>query len=60
MIEYYKNGQEWGDGGIQEVINKIYRINKRDEVLNNFVKEAVKKIEVNKYIQSQKKLNPYS
>ena len=29
-------------------------MNKRDEVLNNFVKEAVKKIEVNKFIQSQK------
>jgi len=25
-MEYFKNGQDWGDGGIQEVIDKIYRI----------------------------------
>ena len=28
LIEYFKNGQNWGDGGIQEVVDKIYRISK--------------------------------
>ena len=37
LIEYFKNGQDWGDGGIQEVVDKIYKINKREEILNKFV-----------------------
>ena len=59
LIEYFKNGQNWGDGGIQEVVEKIYKINKREEVLNNFVNEAIAKIEIKKYFQSRKKLPPY-
>ena len=59
LIEYFKNGQNWGDGGIQQVVDNIYRINKRDEVLNNFLKEAILKIEIKKYYQSQKKLPPF-
>ncbi len=59
LIEYFKNGQNWGDGGIQEVVDNIYRINKREELLNNFIKEAILKIEINKYNQSRKKLPPF-
>ena len=58
LIEYFKNGQNWGDGGIQEVVDKIYKINKREEILNNFVKEAISKIEIKKYYQNLKKLPP--
>ena len=28
LIEYFKNDQNWGDGGIQEVVENIYRLNK--------------------------------
>ncbi|KGF87881.1 Small GTP-binding protein domain [Prochlorococcus marinus str. GP2] len=56
LIEYFKNGQDWGDGGIQEVVDKIYKISKREEILNNFVKEAIAKIEIKKYFQSNKRL----
>ncbi|MDC3052527.1 DUF697 domain-containing protein [Prochlorococcus sp. AH-736-A13] len=56
LIEYFKNGQDWGDGGIQEVVDKIYRISKREEILNNFVKEAISKIEMKKYFKSNKSL----
>ena len=59
LIQYFENGQNWGDGGIQEVVDKIYKINKRGEVLNNFVEEAISKIEIKKYLQSQKKLPPF-
>ena len=58
MIEYFKNGQDWGDGGIQEVVNKIYKLSKREEILNNFVKEAISKIEIKKYFKSKKSLPP--
>ena len=59
LIEYFKNGQDWGDGGIQEVVEEIYKINKREDILNNFVKEAISKIEIRKYFESNKKLPPF-
>ena len=59
LIEYFKNGQDWGDGGIQEVVDKVYKVSKRNEILNNFVKEAVSKIEIKKYFKSNKRLPPY-
>ena len=59
LIEYFKNGQDWGDGGIQEVVDKIYRISKREEILNNFVKEAISKIEIRNNFKSNKSLPPF-
>ena len=59
LIEYFKNGQDWGGGGIQEVVDKIYRISKREDILNNFVKEAISKIEIRKYFKSNKSLPPF-
>ena len=47
------------DEGIQEVVDKIYRISKREDILNNFVKEAISKIEMKKYIKSNKSLPPF-
>ena len=57
---FFKNGQNWGDDGIQEVVNSIYRINKREEVIKNFVREAVNKIKEIKYGELDKKLPPFS
>lgn len=59
IIEYFKNGQNWGDGGIQEVIEDIYKLNKREEILNKFIVEAVNKIRINESDQYQLKLPPY-
>ena len=59
LIEYFRNGQNWGDRGIQEVVDNIYRINKREELLNSFIKEAILKIEINKDYQSSNKLPPF-
>jgi len=60
LVEYFKNGQDCGDGGIQEVVDKIYRISKREDILNNFVKEAISKIEMKKYFKSNKSLPPFT
>ncbi|MBO6973759.1 MAG: GTP-binding protein [Prochlorococcus marinus CUG1434] len=60
LIEYFKNGQDWGDGGIQEVVDKIYKISKREDILNNFVKEATSKIEISKHLKSKKSLPPFT
>ncbi len=59
LIEYFKNGQDWGDGGIQEVVDKLYKISKREEILNKFVKEAISKIEIRKIFKSKKSLPPF-
>ena len=59
LIEYFKNDQDWGDGGIQEVVDKIYKINKREEILNKFVKEAISKIDINKNFKNNKSLPPF-
>ena len=59
VIEYFNNGENWGDGGIQEVIEDIYKLNKREEILNNFIKEAINNIRINEDTQSQRKLPPY-
>ena len=59
IIEYFNNGQNWGDNGIQEVIEKIYKLNKREETLNKFIKEAIEKLRVKEGNQSQAKLSPY-
>ena len=39
--------------------SKIYKINKREDILNNFVKEAISKIEIRKYFESNKRLPPF-
>ena len=59
LIEYFKNDQNWGDGGIQEVVDKIYQINRREDILNKFVKEAISKIEINKNFKTNKSLPPF-
>ena len=58
--KYFKNGQDWGDGVIQEVVDKIYRISKREDILNKFIKEAISKIEMKKYFKSNKSLPPFT
>ena len=59
IIEYFNNGQKWGDGGIQEVIEDIYKLNKREEILNKFIKEAINKIKIKENNKSQRKLPPF-
>ena len=59
LIEYFKNDQSWGDEGIQEIVQKIYRLNKKEETLNIFINEAISKLKIKKDNQSFKKLPPY-
>ena len=59
LIEYFRNGQDWGDGGVQEIVNKFFKLNKKEEILKQFVKEAISKIELNKRYKNDKKLPPF-
>ena len=58
VIEYFKNGKKWGDDGIQEVIQYIYNLNKREEYLNKFITEAIYKIRIRGDSGAQRKLPP--
>ncbi|CAE19375.1 conserved hypothetical protein [Prochlorococcus marinus subsp. pastoris str. CCMP1986] len=57
--KYFNNGKNWGDGGMQEVIEDIYKLNKREDILNNFIREAINNIRVYDDSKSQRKLPPY-
>ncbi len=57
--KYFNNGKNWGDGGIQAVIEDIYKLNKREDILNNFIREAINNIRINEDSKSQRKLPPY-
>ena len=56
--EYFKKGQKWSEGGIQEEVNKIYQLNKRAEFLEDFIKEAINKINLKNNLNINKKLPP--
>ena len=44
FTEYFRNDQDWGDGGITEVVQKQFQLNKRDQFIKLFVKEAIAKV----------------
>jgi len=44
FIEYFRQDQDWGDGGITEVVQRQFQLNRRDEFIKSFVQEAVAKV----------------
>ncbi len=60
FIEYFEKNQSWGDGGIQEIVQNLYEINKREDLLKDFLKEALKKINLKDNSIRKKQLPPYS
>lgn len=44
FIEYFRQDQDWGDGGITEVVQRQFQLNKRDEFVKAFVQEAIAKV----------------
>jgi uncharacterized protein len=44
FIEYFRQDQDWGDGGISTVVQRQFELNRRDEFIKAFVKEAVTKL----------------
>tara|TARA_Y100001970_G_scaffold288149_1_gene414623 strand:+ start:486 stop:1973 length:1488 start_codon:yes stop_codon:yes gene_type:complete len=59
LIKYFEKNQSWGDGGIHKVVQNIYEINKKEEILDNFIKEAIQKLKRYKNNSSSKQLPPY-
>lgn len=44
FIEYFRHDQDWGDGGITEVVQRQFQLNRRDEFVKAFVQEAIAKL----------------
>ena len=60
FIHYFEKNQSWGDGGIQEIVQNLYEINKREDILKDFLKEALQKINLKDNSLNKKQLPPYS
>ncbi|CAN1208640.1 GTP-binding protein [Tumidithrix helvetica PCC 7403] len=44
FIEYFSRNQDWGDGGIAEVVQRQFQLNRRDEFIKSFIQEAVNRV----------------
>lgn len=44
FIEYFRQNQDWGDGGITEVVQRQFELNKKDEFVKAFVQDAIAKV----------------
>ena len=44
FIKYFRQEQDWGDGGITDVVQEQFQLNRRDEFIQAFVNQAMIKI----------------
>ena len=44
FIEYFRHDQDWGDGGMTEVVQRQFQLNRRDEFVKAFVKDAIARV----------------
>jgi hypothetical protein len=44
FIEYFRHDQDWGDGGITEVVQRQFQLNRKDEFVKSFVQEAITRV----------------
>lgn len=44
FIEYFRHNQDWGDGGMTEVVQRQFQLNRRDEFVKAFVKDAIARV----------------
>ncbi|MDJ1182054.1 YcjF family protein [Roseofilum casamattae] len=44
FIEYFSHDRNWGDGGITEVVQRQFQLNKRDEFVKAFLQDAIDRV----------------
>ncbi|HIK27927.1 MAG: DUF697 domain-containing protein [Oscillatoriaceae bacterium SKW80] len=44
FIEYFRHDQDWGDGGITEVVQRQFQLTRKDEFVKAFVKDAIARV----------------
>ena len=44
FVEYFSHDQDWGDGGITEVVQRQFKLNRKDEFIRGFVQDAITRV----------------
>jgi small GTP-binding protein len=44
FVEYFRQDQDWGDGGITEVVQRQFQLSRKDEFVKAFIKDAIVKV----------------
>jgi uncharacterized protein len=44
FIEYFRRDQDWGDGGITEIVQEQFQLNRRDEFIKGFIGDAIARV----------------
>jgi small GTP-binding protein len=44
FITYFSQDQDWGDGGVQEVVQRQYDLNRRESALRSFLEAALSRV----------------
>ena len=58
FITYFQQDQNWGDGGMQEVVEYHYNLNKRDDYFKSFIRRAYERVIDPLFEKNLKKLPP--
>ena len=46
FVDYFENQQNWGDGGMQAVVEKHYQLNRREQIVQQFIQQVLVRPEV--------------
>jgi small GTP-binding protein len=44
FVEYFSHDQDWGDGGITEVVQRQFKLSRKDEFVKSFVQDAITRV----------------
>lgn len=44
FIEYFRHNQTWGDGGMSQVVQEQFQLNRRDEFMRGFVSDTIARL----------------
>lgn len=44
FIEYFRQDQDWGDGGMAEVVQQQFKLTRKDEFIKSFIQDAIARV----------------
>jgi small GTP-binding protein len=44
FVEYFRHDQDWGDGGITEVVQEQFKLSRKEEFIKSFVQDAITRV----------------
>ncbi|MGP1384104.1 MAG: YcjF family protein [Thainema sp.] len=44
FVEYFQRDQDWGDGGMSDVVQRQFQLNRRDELVKAFLQDAIARV----------------